>query len=110
MVRSVVGRMLEHSRVFCFENGGAPEVFLGSADWMDRNLFRRVETAFPIEDPSLRARVLEEMDLLFRQARGAWVLESDGSYRRCGVEGEAAQEILMVGAHTATVIGQARDA
>lgn len=109
-VRSVVGRLLEHSRVFCFENGGDPEVYLGSADWMDRNLFRRVETAFPIEDPTLRARVVEEMDLLFRQDRGAWVLQGDGGYRRCGTKGEAAQDILMGQADSARIFGQPREA
>ena len=52
-VRSIVGRFLEHSRVYYFENAGAQEVYCGSADWMDRNLFRRIEIAFPIEDPDL---------------------------------------------------------
>jgi polyphosphate kinase len=56
-VRSVVGRFLEHSRIYRFENGGHPEVYLASADWMARNFFRRVETCFPIEDPDLRAHI-----------------------------------------------------
>jgi polyphosphate kinase len=50
-VRSIVGRYLEHSRIFCFENGGQPKVYVGSADWMPRNFFRRIEVVFPIEDP-----------------------------------------------------------
>jgi polyphosphate kinase len=56
-VRSVVGRFLEHSRIYRFESGGHPEVYLASADWMARNFFRRVETCFPIEDPDLRAHI-----------------------------------------------------
>ena len=60
-VRSIVGRFLEHSRIFCFENGGAPEVFCGSADWMPRNLFERCEVVFPVIDPALSNRVREEI-------------------------------------------------
>src|SRR3954463_1099823 len=59
-VISIVGRFLEHSRVFCFENGGAPEVFLSSADWMPRNFLRRIEIAFPITAPALRDRIIRE--------------------------------------------------
>jgi len=106
VVRSVVGRLLEHSRVFCFERGGEPLVYLGSADWMDRNLFRRVETVFPVEEPSLRKRVLEEMDLLLTQDRGAWALDGTGAYHRCAMEGQAAQEILMARADAVPIIGQ----
>src|SRR5271154_3626737 len=62
-VRSIVGRFLEHSRVYYFENAGAQEVYCGSADWMDRNLFRRIEIAFPIEDAKLSARVAEDLQL-----------------------------------------------
>jgi len=60
-VTSIVDKFLEHSRVFYFENGGKPEVFLASADWMPRNFFRRIEVMFPIEDPKLRARIVEEI-------------------------------------------------
>jgi polyphosphate kinase len=60
-VRSIVGRFLEHSRVFYFENGGEPEVFVGSADWMPRNLHERVEVLFPIKSPLLRDRVVHEI-------------------------------------------------
>jgi polyphosphate kinase len=59
-VRSIVGRFLEHSRIFYFENGGEPEVYLGSADWMQRNLYERVEVLFPLKDPELRRRITEE--------------------------------------------------
>jgi polyphosphate kinase len=109
VVRSVVGRLLEHSRVFSFENGGEPQVFLGSADWMDRNLFRRVETVFPVEEPSLRERVLEEIDLLLSRDRGAWRLDGTGEYTRCGHEGQAAQEILMARADAVPIIAPARE-
>ena len=56
-MRSIVGRFLEHSRVYQFENAGEREVYCASADWMDRNLFRRIEVAFPVEAPELKARV-----------------------------------------------------
>src|SRR5205085_4222841 len=57
-VRSVVGRFLEHSRVFYFDNGGAEDVYLASADWMARNFFRRIELCFPVLDPGLKRRVI----------------------------------------------------
>src|SRR6202012_5024261 len=60
-VRSIVGRFLEHSRIFYFENGGTPKVFLGSADWMPRNFFRRIEIVFPIEEPALRDRIVNQI-------------------------------------------------
>ena len=59
-VRSIVGRYLEHTRIYCFENGGNPEIYLGSADWMPRNLRRRVEVLFPVEDPDLIRRLRSE--------------------------------------------------
>jgi polyphosphate kinase len=83
-VRSVLGRFLEHSRIFYFENGGeAPELFLSSADWMPRNFFRRVEVAFPVTDDALRKRVMQEALLnYFADNTQAWVLQKDGGYRR----------------------------
>lgn len=82
-VRSVLGRFLEHSRVFCFANDGQPELFLSSADWMPRNFFRRVEVAFPIKDPKLRDRVAEEsLSGYMRDNTSAWLLQKDGSYQR----------------------------
>lgn len=82
-VRSVMGRFLEHSRVFYFHNDGKPEVYCSSADWMPRNFFRRVETCFPIEDERLRDRVVKE-SLLYYLADNtqAWELQSDGRYKR----------------------------
>jgi polyphosphate kinase len=81
-VRSVVGRFLEHSRVFYFDNGGEPEMFCASADWMERNFFRRVEIAFPIQRESHRERILRDLDLCLRDNVQAWELQSDGSYKR----------------------------
>jgi polyphosphate kinase len=82
-VRSVVGRFLEHSRVFRFHAGGEDLVFLASADWMTRNLHHRVEACFPVDDPRLKARVAEEgLDTYFADNVQAWRMESDGAYRR----------------------------
>jgi polyphosphate kinase len=80
-VRSIVGRFLEHSRVYCFENAGAREIYCGSADWMDRNLFRRIEVAFPIS-AELRPRVMEDLELYLADDVQAWDLSSAGSYTR----------------------------
>lgn len=81
-VRSVVGRFLEHTRVYFFHNGGEPEVFCASADWMERNFFRRVEICFPIESRPLRERVVKELKLYLKDNTQAWVLQSDGTYQR----------------------------
>lgn len=86
-VRSVVGRFLEHTRAVYFENGGTPEVFGSSADWMERNLLRRVETAFPIDDPTARQRVIDDLETYLQDNTQAWVLEADGRYRRPTAEG-----------------------
>jgi polyphosphate kinase len=78
-----VGRFLEHSRVFYFENACAPEVFLGSADWMPRNFFRRIEVVFPIEDGRLRERIIHEvLRLNLADNVKARELGSDGLYTR----------------------------
>ncbi|HUL16201.1 MAG TPA: polyphosphate kinase 1 [Terriglobales bacterium] len=82
-VRSIVGRFLEHSRIFYFENGGKPEFFLGSADWMQRNLYERVEVLFPLEDPELCRRVYDEiLSAYLQDTRKARILTSDGEYAR----------------------------
>jgi polyphosphate kinase len=86
-VRSVIGRFLEHTRVYYFENNVEPEVYCASADWMDRNLFRRVEVAFPIEQKVLKKRVIDELNYYLKDNTQAWQLQSDGSYVRC-VPGE----------------------
>jgi polyphosphate kinase len=83
-VRSVVGRFLEHTRIFYFRNAGGDErVYLSSADWMDRNFFRRIETCFPILNPKLRKRVIAEgLKPYLRDNVQAWEMLSDGSFRR----------------------------
>jgi len=81
-VHSIVGRFLEHSRVFYFENAGDPELFCASADWMERNFFRRVEVAFPIRHPSQRERILRDLELCMSDNCQAWKLLPDGSYER----------------------------
>jgi polyphosphate kinase len=82
-VVSIVDRFLEHSRIFYFENGGQPEVFTGSADWMDRNLSRRVEVIFPVEQPDLKARLIDEiLKTTLADNVKARELLADGTYRR----------------------------
>jgi len=95
-VRSLIGRFLEHHRVISFHNDGATEVWLSSADWMERNLFRRVEVAFPIEDKKIRARVLEELNAYLTDTAQTWLLQADGSYVRPEkIEGKAVQTRMM---------------
>jgi len=89
-VRSVISRFLEHSRVYWFQNDDAPELYCASADWMERNLLRRVETCFPILDPELAERVLdEEINNYLADNTSAWELRSDGSYARLQAESDA---------------------
>ena len=80
-VRSIVGRFLEHSRIFRFENGGEPKIYLGSADWMPRNLFRRVETVFPVVTPGMKGHVDEILDWFWRDNVKAKVMQPDGVYK-----------------------------
>lgn len=98
-VRSIVGRFLEHSRIFFFENGGDPEVYVGSADLMERNLNRRVETLCPVRDETLRRYLRGTLlDAYLRDTQRAWNLESDGRYTRVRPEGESgfcAQHYLL---------------
>jgi polyphosphate kinase len=82
-VRSIVGRFLEHSRIYFFENGGKPELYLGSADWMPRNLYDRVEAMFPVKDPLIAQRICNEILASYlADTRKARVLNSDGTYSR----------------------------
>ena len=80
-VRSVVGRFLEHTRVFYFRNDGAEDVYLSSADWMDRNFFRRIELAFPVLDPALKQRIIREgLQAYLDDVSQAWIMNSEGNY------------------------------
>jgi polyphosphate kinase len=82
-VRSIVGRFLEHSRIFHFENGGDDEIYLGSADWMPRNLFERCEVVFPVRDAAARARIHDEIvPALLADTTKARLLQPDGTYVR----------------------------
>jgi polyphosphate kinase len=79
-VSSVIGRFLEHSRIFYFYNDNREEFFVGSADWMNRNLSHRVEAAVPIEDPTLQSRLREILEIMLADNRQAWDLAADGSW------------------------------
>ena len=98
-VSSVIGRFLEHSRLFWFANGGSDEMYIGSADWMARNLDRRVEAVVPIEDPELHARLLRLINTYLSDNSTAWDMQADGSFSRRIPEDEsiAAQASLMAG-------------
>jgi polyphosphate kinase len=97
-VRSIVGRFLEHSRIFTFANGGEPEVYCGSADWMARNLLERCEVVFPITDPALAERLQKEiLGSYLADTRKARLLQADGTYIRAQKKdkGFSAQDYLM---------------
>ena len=99
-VRSIVGRFLEHSRIFCFHNDGQDDLYLASADWMNRNLFRRIELAFPVLDKTLKKRVMQEgLQPYLKDNLNSWELDADGSYHRrrprSDQAGFSAQEFLM---------------
>jgi polyphosphate kinase len=82
-VRSIIGRFLEHSRVFYFLAGTDERLYLSSADWMGRNMFRRIELAWPVTDPAQRQRLIDETLTPYLHDQGdAWVMGADGSYRR----------------------------
>ncbi|CAN0619705.1 Polyphosphate kinase [Burkholderia multivorans] len=82
-VRSIIGRFLEHHRIYYFHANGAENVYLSSADWMDRNLFRRVEVAFPIRERKLKRRVIAEgLSACLGDNQSAWLMQSDGHYKR----------------------------
>jgi polyphosphate kinase len=98
-VRSVVGRFLEHTRVFYFRWGAGQAdeaLYLSSADWMSRNMFGRIEVAWPLRDAQLRQRVIDECLVPYlHDRRDAWVQQSDGSYHRVADNGVSAQQALM---------------
>ena len=97
-VRSVIGRFLEHSRVFYFCAGQEESLYLSSADWMSRNMTRRIELAWPVTDPVLRQRIIDECLIAYlHDGRDAWDLAADGQYHRVGLTapGHGAQNALM---------------
>ena len=99
-VRSIIGRFLEHSRVFYFRTGAQEELYLSSADWMNRNMLRRVELAWPVTDPQLRQRIVDEcLVACLHDDRDAWDLMPDGCYKRVKgatePKGQGAQDALM---------------
>jgi len=97
-VRSILGRFLEHTRVFYFENGGEIELYCASADWMQRNFFHRIEIAFPIRDPEQRECILRDLKAYLSDSTQAWVLASDATYTRLQApegEGRNAQRELL---------------
>ena len=87
-VRSITGRFLEHSRIFYFLNEGHDDLYMASADWMPRNLNRRVELLFPIEDPDCRARVKEVLDVELADTVRASFLSPDGTYHKLDLRGK----------------------
>ncbi len=103
-VSSIVGRFLEHSRIFYFENGGDPEWYIGSADWMTRNLENRVEAVTPVEAPQLRRQLRFILEASLKDNRRRWVMDSDGHYEQQTPGDEPArdiQEVLMSATETA---------
>jgi len=101
-VRSIVGRFLEHSRVYWFGNAGEPELFCASADWLERNLLRRVEVCFPILQPELAARVKDEtLDNYLADNLNAWELQADGSYRHLAPDAGTSREPMPHSAQAA---------
>ena len=99
-VRSIIGRLLEHSRVFYFHSGGREELFIASADWMGRNFFRRIEICTPVENPAIKQRIMREaLTFALADNRKAWLMQPDGSYIRAAVqegeEGLDMQETLL---------------
>jgi polyphosphate kinase len=96
-VRSIVGRFLEHSRIFHFHNDGKDDVYLSSADWMGRNFFGRVEVAFPVLDPKLKLRVIDEGLKPYLECEAqAWHMDRNGEYHPGSAsQGPSAQQTLL---------------
>ena len=110
-VRGIVDRFLEHSRIFYFENACQPEVFVGSADWMPRNFFRRIEVVFPIEDGNLRERIRGEiLEVLLRDNVKARFLRPNGVYEQPRRGSQAAhrchRELIELARETARCDGK----
>ena len=94
-----IGRFLEHSRIFHFHNDGKERFYIGSADWMPRNLDRRVEALVPVEDPPLRSELASLLEVCLKDNRQAWEMQSDGTYKqRLASKGEtehSTHQVLM---------------
>jgi polyphosphate kinase len=96
-VRSIIGRFLEHSRVYWFGNDGAPELFCASADWLERNLLRRVETCFPILDPALARRIYRDvLQNYLEDNLNAWTLDAQGQYHPVATAADSPQHAAQV--------------
>lgn len=102
-VRSIVGRFLEHSRVFYFANDGDAEIFCSSADWMDRNFFRRVEIAFPVRRQKYREDILRDLETYLQDDYQAWELDANGSYSRVPRRGDSptCAQVMLLETYTA---------
>ena len=98
-IRSIVGRFLEHSRVFCFEINGSRRMWLSSADWMSRNMIRRIEIAWPIVDAEMQARIMQEcIEPYLNDTEDAWMLKAGGEYQQLNTHGtntKSAQKQLI---------------
>jgi polyphosphate kinase len=99
-VRSVVGRYLEHTRIFYFLNEGEENVYLSSADWMYRNLFKRIEVCFPILDAKVKKRVIQEgLDVYLKDNMNAWEMMPDSTYQlahKRGIQNSAQQALMQL--------------
>ena len=99
-VKSIIGRFLEHSRAFYFKNGGDEEYYLSSADWMTRNLHKRVELMFPVKDKTLQNRIKQLLQIYWKDNSKSWELLYNGEYRKITPEKDeepfSAQEFLMI--------------
>jgi len=96
-VRSIVGRFLEHARVFYFQNNDEPEVYCSSADWMERNMFQRVEICFPVQTKRISTEIIKQLGYFLKDNKQSWLLQPDGSYERISNDDEpfTAQEQLL---------------
>ena len=100
---SVVGRFLEDLRVFYFGGGGNPEVYIGSADWMRRNLDERVELVVPVQSPILKDRLIRILQVMLSEQRHAWDLRSTGAYVQRALSGDSLYTLLRQEAAKASV-------
>ncbi len=96
-VRSVIGRFLEHTRVFYFRTGDDETLYLSSADWMNRDMFGRIELAWPVTDPVIRQRIIDECLVAYlHDTQDAWDLQADGIYRRTALQPRSRKQSAQV--------------